>query len=195
MVAVTNVAELLSLSDAENDESLDKLPRYVTREGIEPSSENPWKDETKAETVVGNRTVSVSHETWVNPDTNDVLTSAKLHTRRRVRKGMHVQIFPMGLAAALNLRAGPRRVLDSLMYAYGNEKHQWGDRVYFNHNVAISDCHYSGKRAAFNNGLNQLIHAGFIWPVKDKPDWYHVRPLYFYKGDIVKLVDEYIKEK
>ena len=116
---------------------------------------------------------------------------ATLSIKRPVPKGQFVQIYPAALAVAMERRQGPRRLLDALMRAYAQDKSAWGDRLYFNYKIA-KDNGYPNKQSAFHKAINHLAHVGFIAPIKDQESWYFVRPLFFFKGDYVKLVDMYI---
>jgi hypothetical protein len=159
-------------------------------------AENPFAPELILEIKPGSKTVSYAgNGTMLNKETGESMGDMSvIGIRKRVDRTEFIKIYERGIQLAFDLKPAGLGVLRVLLEAYRQDKFS-GEKIYFNHKVAVNDFEYSRTVKTFTNGINELLSKKFIAEMKDQKYWFWVNPSLFFKGDRLRIVNEYTQSK
>lgn len=171
-----------------------KKSYYVTREAVVPARENPWAGELRHTIKKGRRVTGFatqSNQLLVNTETGETSDMAVMGVRKVVDREEFVKFFGAGIESVFELAKGAKDLFRVILKAYLEAKNQ-PDQLYISYEAVKDDHGYDKSRTTFNNSLNELCIKEFLAPVERRENLYWVNPNLFYKGDRMRLVQDYI---
>lgn len=115
--------------------------------------------------------------------------------RKTVDSARFIKIYEGGIKAAFDLKPSALKVFSKLLEAYRIDDRNYDDRIYFSHRIAQKDFDYTYSRQTFAAGITELITAKFIAEVTGDKGWFWINPAIFFKGDRLRVVNEYVVSK
>lgn len=183
----------------EVQETLDDKKYYVTRDAITAYKSNPWAEDLVDVMVTRNKTtgfVSAKNLGVIDHDTGaiDEHSHVVMGVRQKVDKEEFVKVFEKAIYGIFQLSKSAQSVYEKVLLAYLAQKNS-PQQIYITFLLFKEDLEYKKSKTTFNSGLNELCLNNFLAPVADRPNMYWVNPTLFYKGDRIRIVHEFIKEK
>lgn len=174
------------MSGKSNDSS------YVTGRDIQSYRKNPFVQELAKTVVPKSKTVGFAGRgSFVSQDGEEVGDMAVVGIRTAVEREKFVKMFEAGIKEAFNLKPAGLGALSILLEAYRQGAVN-SDKIYINHTVANRDYGYSKTRKTFTSGINELLRNEFVAKVDGEPGQYFINPAFFYSGDRLRIVREYV---
>jgi len=167
---------------------------YPKRSNIREFEENPFVASLVTSVKSRNKTVAFAGRgnAVINQETGEMLgDTAVIGIQKQVEKTEFIKLYQAGIAAAFDLSKSGQGVLSVLLQLYRESKNT-PEVVYFNFNAAKKDFEYKFGNTTFTKGLNELLIKEFLAPVKDRQNLYWINPAYFFKGDRLRVINEYV---
>lgn len=177
---------------------------YVSSEGIEAASENPFVMDLlkarevgdKVQIIKGRRGWATKAAHLLDPETGEVLSdSLCLSHKTSVDRGKFVKIFVAGLQATFDLSKRAREALTAILQYHGTEATcgptQRNDIIVFPYLVA-QETAWSPSRQVYRSAMNELCLKKFLCPVAGTVDWFWTNPTFFHKGDRLVIINHFV---
>jgi len=169
----------------------------LTRKDLPAYDVNPFAADLI--TQVSRRSKSVAYAgrgSLVDNETGETMGDmAVVGIRKVVDTSRFIKMYEGGIKAAFDLKPAGLRVFSKLLEAYRRDDRNFQDRLYFNFKIAQKDYDYQYSRQTFAAGITELINAEFIAEVLEEKGWYWINPNVFFKGDRLRIVNEYVSSK
>lgn len=165
------------------------------RRDVQDYRENPWSSELAHTIKRGTKITgfAAQRHSLVNQQTGEEMSDmAVVGSQKVVDKEEFVKFFGAGIIEVFELTKPGKDLFKTVLHAYLDAKHQ-PDQIYINYKVLKEDYGYSKSRPTFTNAMGELLQKGFLAPVKYMENMYWVNPHLFYKGDRIRVVNEYVK--
>ena len=160
------------------------LPAYET---------NPFASELITQVKRKNQSIGfASNAQVVSNDGEPMGDTAVIGIKKTVDSTRFIKMYEGGIKAAFDLKAPALRVFSKLLEAYRIDDRAFGDKIYFNFNIAKKEFEYAYSRQTFAAGITQLISAEFIAEVAHEQGMLWINPAVFFKGDRLRVVNEYV---
>lgn len=163
---------------------------YIKRE-VEAVEKNPWANDLALTMHRGAKTVLMGKgNAIVNTETGEIGSEmAAMAIRKEVDREEFIKIFEGGIANIFDLNKSARDLFKAILRVYLDQK-MMGDKVYINPAV-LKEYEYTKSKQTYIQALNILVNSRFLAEVKSMPGWFWVNPMMFFKGDRIKMVQEY----
>lgn len=173
----------------------EKKGYYTSRAEIVPASVNPWAGEL-AHTIRKGRKVTgyaSSKHSLVNQQTGEVAADmAVIAVQKVVDREEFIKFFGAGIMEVFELTKPAKDVFRATLRVYLEQKNQ-PDQLYINFELVSRNFGFDKSRPSFTNGMNELCVKGFLAPIELMENLYWVNPNLFYKGDRIRIVNEYVR--
>lgn len=170
--------------------------KYLSRSktGIVPVKTSPFMAKFITKIPLSNKAVAyaTNRTEMIDAQTGEVETVTWVK-REAVDKDHFLKFYDQGLQL-FNLNGSARKVLLSLLTIYRDNKRNFTDEIYVNFRIAKESANYPHKITSWMNGINRLIQSEVIAPCVD-PNIYFINPDFFFKGNRLRLVQEYVQAK
>lgn len=169
---------------------------YVSRM-VTAKELNPFSEDLLMEVSPRNKTVAFAGKgnAIINRDTGEMVGDmAVIGVQKTVDRTEFVKIYERGIRAAFDLKPAAQGVFSVFLEAYRRSKNI-PDKLYFNYKIASRDFLYERTNKTFLSGINELLNRKFIAEVAGEKGWYWVNPSLFFKGDRLRIVNEYVSSK
>lgn len=156
---------------------------------------SPFREKLVEEVKVSDRTTHYSHGELVSQETGEVLPAT--HLVKKVTDGSSfLMIYANGIKSMFGLPTAAINVLTILMQVYRetNNTKSERDEIRITYREACEAYGYPYKQQTFINGMNHLVKAQFVAPAT-RPTVFYINPIYFFKGDRYRFVQEYVKDR
>jgi hypothetical protein len=173
----------------------EKKGYYTSRAEVIAVRDNPWAGELVHTIKKGRRVTgfaSASHA-LINQNTGEIAGDmAVIGVQKIVDKEEFIKFFGAGIMEVFELTKPAKDVFRAVLGVYLEQKHQ-PDQMYISYDVIHLDYEFSKSRTSYNNGINELCVKGFLAPVQRRENLYWVNPNLFYKGDRLRVVNDYVR--
>ena len=146
--------------------------------------------------VKGKQVQAGARRDLVDATTGEYYEGATIHVTEHKDDAQFVKVFSEGIKASYGLSRTAHRVFQAVLDEYERTPMHGGyvDSIY----LAWFDGGLSGreigmKERTFQNGLRELLSKGFLYP--KMPNVYWVNPALFFRGDRVRFVREYVRNR
>lgn len=175
----------------------DKKPKKVytfNRKDVVPHRENPWVKDLattikKGKKITGfatNRHLLVDEATGESHGDMAIVASQKV-----VDKEEFVKFFGAGIIEVFDLTKPGKDLFKTVLHAYLDAQNQ-PDQIYINLAILKDEYGYSRSRATFASAMAELLTKAFLAPVENRENLYWVNPHLFYKGNRIRIVNEFV---
>jgi len=166
------------------------------RRSLPTYEKNPFTEQLLLEVKTKNKTMGFAgSSSLVNNETGEHLGDmAVIGVKKVVDATRFIKIYEQGIKLAFGLKPSALRVFSTLLEAYRVDDRAFGDRLYFNFKIAQNDYEYTYSRQTFAAGITDLLKHNFIAEIKDQGGWFWINPAIFFKGDRLRIVNEYVSE-
>jgi hypothetical protein len=163
---------------------------YVKRE-VTASEKNPWANDLSMTISKGHKTVMMGKGNAIMDTSTGELTgqTSAMAVRKEVDREEFVKIFEGGIANIFELNKPSQDLFKVVLACYLDQK-MVGDRIYINHAV-LKEMGYNRSKQTYIQALNVLLNKSFLAEMKDMPGWLWVNPMMFFKGDRLRMIQEY----
>lgn len=171
---------------------------YVAKTKVPATSTNPWAQELARTIKKGNRMVgfSTTRQEVFDQTTGEVKTNetAIIGVRRIIDKEEFVKIFAIHV---LEQMAQTSKTVKDVFFVFLNaykDQDTSGahpDRIYMSHGLARDEWGFKKQASSWKSGVNALCNEGIIAPVKNMEGFYWINPNVFFKGDRLRIVNEF----
>lgn len=173
------------------------MTEKVARRDLPTYEVNPFASELMK--MVSPKSKSIAYAgrgTIVNGNTGEqVGDTAVIGIRKTVDSASFIKMYEGGIKAAFELKPAGLKVFSTLLEAYRMDDRNYEDRIYFNFKIAQKDYGYSYSRQTFAAGMTDIMAADFIAEVTGEKGWYWINPAIFFKGDRLRVVNEYVTSR
>ena len=139
---------------------------------------------TRTRVIAGNK--EALNNLIVNKDTGEVVGHQMLAVKQKVDKEQFTKVFHKGLAAMWGLSTTGVKVFTYIADQVKPNK----DFIYIEIEEAMAFCNYKTEKSVWQ-GLGELLDAGFI--ARSKLYYkYFINPTFFFNGNRLTLVNQYI---
>jgi hypothetical protein len=163
---------------------------YIKREAVAVEV-NPWAGDLSLSVRKGSKTVMMGKgKAIVDTETGELgQEMAAMAITRVIDREEFIKIYEGGISNIFDLNKPSRDLFKAVLNVYLDQK-MLGDRVYLNLTV-LEQCNYKRSKQTYIQALNVLVNKGFLAEVKNMGGWYWVNPNLFYKGDRMKIIQEF----
>ena len=174
-------------------ENVKKQSGYVKKPD-EAFDENPWRRDLAYTMKRGSKIVSMGRsKKLIDINTGEVQDQdVAMVTKRVVDQDEFIKIFEGGISHLFSLSKTAQELFQVVLTIYLDGKFS-GERIYLSPK-SLSDAGYTRTRATMTNGLNQLLEKRFLARVKDEKHLFWVNPNMFFKGDRMRLIQDFAIE-
>jgi len=155
---------------------------------------NPWARDLALTMRRGNKIVAMGKSNKILDVASGEMLDQDIAmvSKKIVDKTEFIKIFEGGISHLFSLSKAAQELFQVVLLIYLDEKFI-GDRVYLSPN-ALKTAGYPRTRVTLTNALNQLLEKGFLARVTDEKNLFWVNPNMFFKGDRMRMVQEYAIE-
>ena len=153
--------------------------------------DNPFWSETKLQ-IKGKR-ITVATGAYVSEEGEHV-EAAGVHVTRRVDAEQFVKVYTGRMKAIFELKPTTLKVIQYLLAQIQKEPNT--DGIYLNWLSAeryFSEQDINASRTSFQRSLNELCEKGFIAP-SAMPSIFWINPGFFWNGDRMRFVEDYVMD-
>lgn len=172
-----------------------KKSYYITRKDVVSSKENPWAGDLAHTIKKGGRIAgfaTTNNHSLMDRRTGEISEDmAVIGVRKVIDREEFVKFFSAGIDGVFELAKGAKDLFRIILKAYLDAKNN-PDQLYISYDAIVDDYEYSRSRATFTGSLNELCLKGFLAPVERRENLYWVNPNLFYKGDRMRIVQDYV---
>jgi len=156
--------------------------------------ENPWGRELALTMQRGNKIVAMGKSSKILDAVSGELLDQDIAmvSKKIVDRTEFIKIFEGGISHLFSLSKAAQELFQIVLLVYLDEKFK-GDRVYISPK-ALKDAGYTRTRVTMSNALNQLLEKGFLARVTEEKNLFWVNPNMFFKGDRMRMIQEYAIE-
>ena len=173
----------------------DKRLYTFNRKDVVPQRENPWVKDLATTIKKGKKITGFAANRHQLLDTatgefhGDMAVVA---SQKVVDKEEFVKFFGAGIIEVFDLSKPGKDLFKTILHAYLDAQNQ-PDQIYINFAVLKDEYEYSRSRATFSNAMAELLTKDFLAPVEHRENLYWVNPHLFYKGNRIRIVNEYVR--
>lgn len=163
---------------------------YIRKE-VEAVNVNPWAGDLSLSLRKGEKTVVMGKgNAIVNTETGEMGEEiAAMAIKKVVDKEEFIKIFEGGISNIFDLNKQGRDFFRAVLAVYLDQK-MMGDRVYLNR-VVLEEFGYIKSNQTYRQSLNILLNKKFLAEMAGMPGWFWVNPNLFYKGDRMRIVQDF----
>ena len=176
--------------------SMEKKRYTFTRKNVVAHKSNPWAKELAHTIKKGKRITgfATARHHLVDQVTGEAKGEmAFVGAQRVVDREEFVKFFGSGIIEIFELTKPGKDLFKAILNSYMEAKNQ-PDQIYINLATLKEECKYTKSRATFSNAMAELLQKGFFAPVEHKENLYWVNPHLFYKGDRIRIVNEFVRK-
>lgn len=165
------------------------------RRDVVSHKQNPWAQELAHTIKRGGKITgyAAARHALVNTATGESHGDmAVVGVQKVVDKEEFVKLFGAGIVEIFDLTKPGKDLFKTILHAYIDAKHA-PDQIYINHAVLKEDLGYKKSRATFSSAMAELLQKEFLAPIENRENMYWVNPNLFYKGDRMRIVQEYVR--
>ncbi|MEA1990566.1 MAG: hypothetical protein U9N57_15340 [Pseudomonadota bacterium] len=164
--------------------------KYIKRE-VPAQSQNPWADNLALTMKKGEKITAIGkNHAMVDVRTGEVMEQEiAMVSKKLVDREEFVKLFEGGISNIFDLPKGPKDLFRAILKVYLEQK-MTPEQVYFNLD-SLMDFGYERKKMTYLQSLNILVNKGFLAEVANRPGWFWVNPSMFFKGDRIRIVQDY----
>jgi hypothetical protein len=173
----------------------EKKTYTFNRKEIVASKENPWVKDLATTIKKGKKITgfAANRHQLVDTATGEYHGDmAVVASQRVVDKEEFVKFFGAGIIEVFDLTKPGKDLFKTILHAYLDAQNA-PDQIYINHAVLKDEYDYARSRATFSNAMAELLQKEFLAPIASRENLYWVNPHLFYKGNRIRIVNEFVR--
>jgi hypothetical protein len=171
---------------------------YVNSTDVVAYKVNPWALELTETIVTSKKTtafVTSKNLSLLDHDTGQIDTQANvvIGIKKSVDREEFLKVFEGVIYSVFDLSKSEKNVFKHLLKLYLNQKNN-PQQVYLTYALLCDEYDYNFTKTTFLSGVNGLCIKGFIAPVENRDNLFWINPTLFYKGDRMRIVQDFVLE-